>query len=79
MKMKVVTILLITLMTSLCLAAPRKALVSNEMYQQTAVQKEAGHPDGKTDNHHTMPREYFNHGGTGSAGDDGGSTGNGGG
>ncbi|KAI3473274.1 hypothetical protein Pfo_030566 [Paulownia fortunei] len=88
-KMKVVAFVLIVLMTSLCLAAPRRALVSSGrnnvgeegVAENTNKEKisRAGHPDGAIDNHHNIPRQYYNQWGSSSngGGDDGDNNGDG--
>ncbi|KAI3472068.1 hypothetical protein Pfo_028756, partial [Paulownia fortunei] len=74
---------------SLCLAAPRRALVSSGrnnvgeegVAENTNKEKisRAGHPDGAIDNHHNIPRQYYNQWGSSSngGGDDGDNNGDG--
>lgn len=83
--MKLVAFALVALMASLCLAAPRRALVSTGRHDivEDTKNEEAGTegiPDGTIENHHNIPRQYYNQWGSGSSGgDNNGDNGNGGG
>ncbi|KAL3825899.1 hypothetical protein ACJIZ3_021928 [Penstemon smallii] len=79
-KMKVVAFLLIALMISQCLGAPRKALVGGGGQAAVAVaadntnkerlNRAVDHPEGTIDNHHNIPRQYYNQWGNSPAGGD---------
>lgn len=82
--MKVVAFVFIALMASLCLAAPRRALVSNgrndvvaeeEAMAETA--KNGQVVDGTIENHHNIPRQYYDQWGSGSNSGDNNSNGGG--
>lgn len=62
--MKVVAFALVALMTSLCLelAAPRRALVSSRRADDVTKND---HVYGTTENHHNIPRQYYNQWGSG--------------
>ncbi|KAL7136666.1 hypothetical protein ABFS83_10G045200 [Erythranthe nasuta] len=86
--MKVAVFVLIALTASVCLASPRRALVGvvadvinsnkDKISGTGGGSGGSGHLDGTTENHHNIPRQYYNQWGTTpSGGDDNGDNGSG--
>lgn len=73
--MKVVAFVLIALMASLCLAAPRRALVSSG--RNDIAEVEATAEKVVDENHHNIPRQYYGQWGSGSNSGDNNSNGGG--